>query len=171
MFLKKALSVGFLLLVSATPVLASKLCIMHERSSPATGTLREGPACSQDGHESFALNIGDDTGWRNQQLAFWYHARGSSGWVETPWQCSVDGHLSPWIQLGDDTGWRDQALQIVSSSNEPACFRHTRAGSNGISSTGLVCSSNNQPSGWAWIGDDTGYRGQRISVVADTLRP
>lgn len=160
---------------------ASKLCIMHERSSPSTGTLREGPACSDNGHESYGLNIGDDTGWRNQQLAFWYEgagrvcmrfkARGSAGWTETPWRCSENGHLSPWIPLGDDTGWRDQHLQILSSSPEPACFRHTRAGSSGISETGLVCSSNDDPSPWTWIGDDTGYRGQRISVMVDTPRP
>src|SRR6266540_2928682 len=159
MIRQTAVLAGIFLILFTTPALAARLCFYHERTSETTGIFRQGPVCSENRHASNELNLGDDTGWRNQRLAFSYQgagrvcirfrARGSAGWTETPWRCSQDGQMSPWLQLGDDTGWRDQHLQILSSSSEPVCFHHSRTGSSGRSRTGYVCSANNQPSRWA----------------------
>ncbi len=162
-------------LASDTSVI-SRFCIQHDRVSPSTGYLNDGTVCSQDGHESDQLNLGDDTKWINQRLAFTYqgdgqvcmrfHALGSAGWTETDWSCSHDGQMSSWIPLGDDSGWSNQALQIRSSSSKKVCFRHRRLGSNNrYSQTGLVCSVNNNPSDWSWIGDDSGYKKQQMSIA------
>jgi hypothetical protein len=155
----------------STVASAAQLCVSHERTS---ASIFRASTCSNGGFESEPIDMGDDTGWKNQQIAITYtgpgqvcmrfKAFGSNGWDYRPWICSTNGQESNWLWLGDDTGWSDQQLQILSTSNETACFRYSSQGSRGLYSTGLICSSNNQPSNWAWIGDDTGYRAQRLQI-------
>lgn len=168
-----------LLLFAIPTVLGAKLCIMYEATEVFGGLHRQGPVCSENEQESEPLHVADDTGWLDQHLALMYEGPGkvcmkfeapTNPWwpdrsIQTDWVCSEGGVWSEWITLGDDSGWRDQTLSILSSSNGTACFRHQRySPSHGPSETGLVCSDNSNPNS-AWIGDDTGYRRQRLSVL------
>jgi hypothetical protein len=157
----------------------TRVCGNFSAYSPTSGWTEPGWKCSQDGGDSQPLNLGDDTGWRRQQLLLYTSSSerlcmrhkqysSSTGWSDSGWICSQNGNVSPPIGLGDDTGWTNQSLQILNYSSTPVCFRHTRYSptSHGTADTGLVCSKNGLASDPVGIGDDTGWVNQQLQLRA-----
>ncbi len=104
----------------------ARICLEHTRVSPVTGLRRESK-CSQSSNDPQSVNLGDDTGWKDQELTFTIytpgenyeiclqHRRrsGSAGnVVNTGWKCASEWDRET-IYLGDDTGWRDQNLRFM----------------------------------------------------------
>jgi hypothetical protein len=132
-------------------------------------------ACAEPGAESDWLWIGDDTGYRDQTLTviayggaevcLRFTAINSRGRVhDRGWVCSSDGRPSRQLWIGDDTGYRNQNLSIRTDSETAVCVDSTRKGLRGKQRSGWVCSSNLEPSGDNYLGDDTGYRDQRLKI-------
>jgi hypothetical protein len=84
-----------------------------------------------NGHAAM-LQVGDDTGWRNQSLqilsdggaerACFRHTRfspSSGQFVNTGLRCSENGQPSGYFGVGDDTGWIDQRLSVQLGGQQP----------------------------------------------------
>lgn len=135
--------------------------------------------CAAPGQESDWLWIGDDSGYRNQNLRVTAYGRGevclqftavnSRGKIhDRGWVCSANGTPSNQLWIGDDTGYRKQNLRIRSDSDSAICLDSIRKGRRGEQRTGWVCTSSNSPSNDNYLGDDSGYNNQRIKIRLDS---
>lgn len=131
--------------------------------------------CTAPMQESEWLWIGDDTGYRNQNLRITAYGEGEVCLRYTAvnrrgklhdrgWVCSSKGVPSDQLWIGDDTGYRRQNLRIRTNSNAAICLDSIRRGRRGEQRTGWVCSSSNNPSDDNYLGDDTGYKNQRLKI-------
>jgi hypothetical protein len=154
-----------------------RLCAQHTRTSATSGLYDTGWECSTDGQTSADLNLGDDTGWKNQTLQLiaegdtavcFRHTRWSStnGTVNTGWQCSDDGIPSDLMKIGDDTGWKNQTLHVM--VNGPGIvtvnFEHLSP-TYGHQGDSIVVSQGNPMS--INLGDDTGWKDQKINFTIE----
>ncbi len=143
----------------------------------ATGNRKkvEKRICTEPGQESDWLWIGDDTGYRNQNLRVTAYGRGEvclrftavngrGKLLDRGWVCSSNGAPSNQLWIGDDTGYRKQNLRIRTNSGASVCLDSIRRGRRGEQRTGWVCSASNNPSEDNYLGDDSGYKNQRLKI-------
>ncbi len=71
---------------------------------------------------------------------------------------------SGWIWVGDDSGYRNQNLYITAKGGAEVCIRFS-AVRNRQQNRDWVCSSDGFESRGVWIGDDSGYKQQKIQIV------
>lgn len=94
-------------------------------------------------------------------------ALGSGGSREEPFSCASEAAPSDWLFMNDDTGWKNQRLRILSDGGR-ACFQHQRwSPGGGLADTEWVCSARGDASPYVEIGDDSGYRDQKLRVRWD----
>lgn len=157
------------------PVVRTEVCLSQSDVN-IHGTLNDkGWHCTNFDTESRWLPLGDDTGYRDQRLsirtskgrACFQHQRvGGAGLVDSGWVCASADRPSDKHLVGDDTGYRDQKLRIRWAGPGQLCARFFhRSPVYGPQETGFVCSSDNSPSAWLGLGDDTGYKDQRLQLV------
>ncbi|NES24797.1 MAG: hypothetical protein F6K41_39295 [Symploca sp. SIO3E6] len=153
------------------------LCLRHTRISGSSGNVVDTNwVCSRAGDFSKWIGLGDDTGWKDQELAFkvigdakicFEHTRVSpaSGLLRNS-KCSRSSNDIQSVSLGDDTGWKEQKLSFTiytPRENYEICLQHRRrSGSTGkVINTGWKCASE-----WdretIYLGDDTGWRDQNL---------
>nr|CAJ31147.1 hypothetical protein 42c90036 [uncultured sulfate-reducing bacterium] len=94
-----------------------------------------------------------------------YKATGSGG-VRQFDTCTDASMESPWMWIGDDSGYRNQMLQVETSMSSPVCFQHSCIGKKG-GLTEWTCSSDGRESEWVWVGDDSGYRDQKLRIMSE----
>jgi hypothetical protein len=149
------------------------VCLMF--SAVGSRGLRESEwTCSEGYAESEWLWIGDDSGYRRQQLrirnsgpdevCIRHSAVGKRGLRESEWACSLNDVPSIWIGLGDDSGYRRQLLAVRSDGPTEVCMRFTKTGRRGRVETEWSCSSRGLASEWIPLSDDTGYRNQQFQI-------
>jgi hypothetical protein len=173
-FLPFFISLGLLVAPSARAAVQGRLCLNSTIYNLYGNWYQSGDACTAGGLDSKGVWLGDDTGYREQELNFVFFnpngtmvcinhkALGTRGWNESGWQCSSNGAIRT-IHLGDDTGWKDQQLRIYTDGPEEVCLHHSRRSNstNKVVETSL-CSSNSKSSQWTVIGDDTGWLDQTL---------
>jgi hypothetical protein len=93
-----------------------------------------------------------------------FSAVGKRGLRQSEWHCSEDFVDSPWLWVGDDSGYRRQQLRVKSSGTDEVCIRHSAVGRSGLRESEWACSQNDVPSDWIGLGDDSGYRHQKLAV-------
>lgn len=152
------------------------LCMRHTRISGSSGNVVDtGWVCAREADFSEWIGLGDDTGWKDQELAFrtiggvkvcLFHSRvsGSTGGRIEESKCSESYNKIERVNLGDDTGWKNQRLGFTVYSpekNYEICLQHRRrSGSSGnVINTGWVCSHEKYIND-IYLGDDTGWRDQ-----------
>ncbi len=97
------------------------------------------------------------------------HRSPSAGVITQGPKCAAEGTPIT-ISLGDDTGYRDQKLRITSKRGE-TCMSHSRQAARAqVIDSGWVCSSAGTPSAWIALGDDTGFKEQRLRIVSTNRR-
>lgn len=102
---------------------------------------------------------------RPSQICLRFKAVGRRRARDLDWVCSDDYSESPSLWIGDDSGYRHQQLQIRTSGPDSVCLRHSCVGGRGVRESDWLCSQDGQESDWLWIGDDSGYRQQKLQVV------
>jgi len=158
------------------PASAPEICLRFSAVG-SRGAKESEWTCSNGLDESPAVWIGDDSGYRRQQLrirtsgpdevCIRHSAVGSRGPRESAWACSRDGVPSDWIGLGDDSGYRRQQLGVKHGGPHAVCLRFTKVGRRGPVESGWSCSGGDQASEWIPLSDDSGYRNQRLWVLVE----
>lgn len=83
--------------------------------------------------------------------------------------CALKGRTSPWMWTGDDSGYQDQYLRLTAWGDGEVCLRYDAVGFARRSlDQGWVCSSHGIPSKELFLGDDTGYKKQTLTVRTNT---
>lgn len=155
----------------------------HTSISGTTGNLKDtGWICSIEYRESEWIHLGDDTGWKNQELSFKtegvdkfnnakicvFYSRFSDKWgklEDSKCSESSNNYLGQ-IYLGDDTGWKNQNLAFTISSkkkNYEICLylRRKNSSSNRIFNSGWKCNGEN-PVDYIDLGDDRKWKDQYL---------
>jgi hypothetical protein len=149
------------------------VCLMF--SAVGSRGLRESEwTCSKGYADSEWLWVGDDSGYRRQQLrirnsgpdeiCIRHSDTGRRGLRESEWACSLNDVPSIWIGLGDDSGYRRQQLAVRSDGPIEVCMRFTKTGRRGRVETEWSCSRRGLASEWIPLSDDSGYRDQQFQI-------
>jgi len=100
----------------------AEVCLRYSAVGSGRRTLDQGWACSSNGIPSQELFLGDDSGYKKQELAIRTNAtnsvcldfsnQGRHGVRQSGQDCSSFGRPSRGIWLGDDSGYRNQQLRV-----------------------------------------------------------
>ncbi|WP_341214105.1 hypothetical protein [uncultured Limimaricola sp.] len=157
----------------ATPPPPESVCLQF-KATGAAGPTEQPEICASESFSSNWMFIGDDTGYKNKMLkissvesrtCFQHQRRAANGTIlDTEWVCSASDQASPYVPIGDDTGYRDQKLRVRWDGKGTLCIDHTRRSPTHGPSESSACSNRDEASQWINLGDDTGYRDQRLRV-------